>query len=29
MTIKEAIIKSLEDLKVPKGYMEIANHIFD
>ena len=29
MTIKEAILKSLEDLKVPKGYMEISNHIFE
>ena len=29
MTIKEAILKSLEDLKVPKSYMEIANHILE
>jgi len=29
MTIKEAILKSLEELKVPKGYMEIANHILE
>jgi len=29
MTIKEAVLKSLEDLKIPKGYMEIANHILE
>jgi hypothetical protein len=27
MTIKEAILKSLEDLVVPKGHMEITDHI--
>jgi len=29
MTVKEAILKSLEELKVPKGYTEIANHILE
>ena len=29
MTIKEAILKSLEEMKVPTGSMEIANHILE
>ena len=29
MTIKEAILKSLEDLKIPKGSVEITDHILE
>ena len=29
MTIKEAILKTLEELKTPKTYMEIANYILE
>ena len=29
MTVKEAILKSLEELKVPKGSVEIADHILE